>query len=70
MNKKPWLVLNLGDGWSAVLPDNDTKPHAKIVLVSGEEKTATVAEFDCPCKPQVDFKDKIIIHNAFDERKN
>ncbi len=68
MNKK-WLLLDLGDEWKAVFPDNDIKPHAKWVLVVGEEKSATIAEFDCPCKPQVDFKNKLIIHNSFDGRE-
>ena len=70
MNReKSWLVLDIGDGWQAILPDHDINPHAKVVLISGEEKEAQVAEFNCPCKPSVDFGDKLIIHNSFDGRE-
>ena len=64
--EQKWLVLDLGDSWQAVLPDPDTQPHSKIVVTYPDgEKDATLADFDCPCKPQVNFKDRIIVHYSF-----
>ena len=66
-----WAVLDIGDGWQVIIPDVDTKPHAKIILIDLEknEQTATVAGWDCPCRPHVDWTGKMIIHNSFLEQE-
>ena len=71
VNEKHWLRFDLDDDWQAIVPNNDIKPHTKVVLLGpdGEFYEAELAQFDCPCKPSVDFKDKIITHNSFDRRE-
>jgi len=69
MKDKQWLVLR-DDEWLIVLPDNDIQPHSKLVLNYPDgKKEADLAGWDCPCKPQVNFRDKMIVHNAFDGRE-
>jgi hypothetical protein len=61
-----WLLLEEDAGWQTIVPESDKKPHATSVLVFPDgEEIATLADFDCPCKPEVDFKNKLIIHNEF-----
>lgn len=70
-----WAVLEGENGWQFIVPTPDIEAHAKVILIdkerflSDEEQTGDLAEFDCPCKPQVDWKDKLIIHNSFKEMK-
>lgn len=42
--------------WQHVYPVNDKKPH----ITEG---------FDCSCDPEIDWDNKIIIHNAWDMRE-
>jgi hypothetical protein len=65
----PWLLIKMDDEWQAVIPDNDTEPHARVILDLSGEKIAPLADFTCPCNPKIDFSNKIIIHNAFDGRE-
>ncbi len=68
MDKQKWCVLELDDGWQAILPDYDIKPHSKVILIEPNGKQeGELAGFDCPCKPQIDFKHKLVIHNSFEE---
>jgi len=72
MKEKHWVVLDMGEEWQAIVPNNDINPHTKTKIVLNfpdGKKEATLAEFDCPCKPNVNFKDKMIIHNSFDGRE-
>lgn len=70
MKEKHWLVLNIGNNWQAIMPNNDTEPHAKVVLIWPDgRKQAEIASGDCPCKPALDFKDRLVIHNSFDKRE-
>jgi len=67
---KNWLLLELDGGWQMILPDDDIKPHSKLVMTYPDKtKKAFVDDIECPCKPSVDFINKIITHNAFDGRK-
>lgn len=64
-----WLLLE-DDGWQIIMPDSDTQPHSKLVLIYPDGKReADLAGWDCPCKPKVEWKNKMIIHNAFDGRE-
>ena len=60
-----WLLLEGDDGWQIVVPERDSKPHATLILIDGENKEADLAGWECPCKPKVEWKDKIIVHNSF-----
>ena len=66
--KQKWLRLDLDDGWQAVVPDTDIKPHG---IPTGKKeakgKEVELAGMDCPCKPKVDVGEKIIIHNSFED---
>lgn len=64
--KQRWALLDLDDCWQAVVPTPDSKPHSTLILVIGKKQEADLAGWDCPCKPRVEWKDKIIIHNSFD----
>lgn len=71
MKKQRWQVLKLDHGWQAVLPDTDTEPHANFSgdwreLPLGTE--LNLANETCPCKPKIDFLNKIIIHNSFQDK--
>ena len=69
MNKK-WLLLELEDNWKMIFPDEDIKPHAKIIFNFNDKQEALICEdMSCPCNPTIDFKNKLIIHNSFDNRK-
>lgn len=66
--KQKWLVIEADNGWQIVIPDIDTKPHAKITLIfPNGEQSGEVAGWDCPCKPHVDWANKMIVHNSFKE---
>jgi len=66
---KKWLILELEDNWKMIFPDEDVKPHSKIIINFNNIEEAIVSQdMSCPCSPKIDFKDKIIIHNAFDGR--
>lgn len=63
-------MKNSSNDWKVIIPNEDIKPHAKFELIYPDgEKEIPVAEFDCPCKPQIDFLSKLLIHNAFDSRQ-
>lgn len=57
------------NSYDIILPDNDSAPHSNHVFIMGEKKEAIVDGIDCPCKPNVDFIGRMIIHHAFDGRK-
>lgn len=66
--KQRWAVVQLDDGWQAVLPTPDDMPHSTLILVNADgSKEADLAGWECPCKPKVEWKDKIIVHNSFEE---
>jgi hypothetical protein len=68
MNKQRWLRLDCENGWQAVVPDVDMKAHASLVIVSPDgEKEGELARWDCPCRPEVDWRNQIVIHNSFEE---
>lgn len=61
--KQKWLRLDDGD-WQIVVPNIDSKPHGIV----GEDKTkAELAGQECPCNPKINWIDKIIIHNSFED---
>lgn len=65
MSKKSqkWLRLDHENGWQSVVPDFDIKPHG---FPQGKKKAELEAE-NCPCKPKINFKSQIIIHNSFQD---
>jgi len=65
-----WLRVDMDDDWQAVIPNPDDEPHSKLILIDGDEKTGELAGYDCPCKPEVDFKNKVITHNSFRDGKS
>ena len=70
MKEKHWLRLEEDNGWQVVVPNNDVKPHSTLVLIFPDgSRKADLAGWDCPCKPQVYFRDKLISHNSFDGRE-
>ena len=70
MTRRDWLLLELEGEWQMIVPDNDIKPHSKVVMnFPNGEKKAFLDDIDCPCRPNIDWDNKIIIHNAFDERE-
>ena len=51
-----WKAQNSGDdNWTHVMPVGDTKEHTPHTY--------------CHCKPLIDWKDQLVIHNAFDHRE-
>lgn len=67
---KKWLVLELEDNWQMILPDEDIKPHSKVIFDFNGKKEAPVCEdMSCPCNPKIDFINKLVIHNSFDNRE-
>lgn len=62
--KQKWLRIDDDDGWQIVIPDIDILPHS---LTSDEEGKNEVAGLDCPCKPEINFLDKILVHNSFEQ---
>ena len=70
MKEKHWLRLDLENDWQAVVPQNDIDPHSTVILNYPDgKKEGDLAGWECSCKPSVDFKDKLIIHNSFDNRE-
>lgn len=68
--KQKWLRLDGDDGWQIVIPESDTRPHAilteqEISRAKENKEEVDLAGFGCPCKPQVNWLDKIIVHNSF-----
>ena len=61
--KQKWLLLNAGGGWQIVMPDTDIKPHSTDTHPTRKE----LSNVDCPCKPKINFLEKIIIHNSFED---
>ena len=66
--KQMWLRLE-DEGWQIVIPETDSKPHATLILIDSQtkEQHADLADYDCPCKPRIEWTNKIIIHNSFEE---
>lgn len=73
MEEKNWLVLELEEGWKAVMPAVDIRPHSAITVEEAEqlknipETKLEVADLDCPCKPKLDYLNKMIVHNSFSD---
>lgn len=64
-DKQRWLRLDGDDSWQIVIPDSDIKPHS----VDPHPTKKEIAGIDCPCKPKIDFLNKIIVHNSFEDMK-
>jgi len=64
-DKQKWLRLDANDGWQVVIPDFDSKPHSTDTKKTGMD----LAWLSCPCKPEVNILDKIIVHNSFIDQK-
>ena len=62
-DKQKWLRLDDED-WQIVIPDIDIKPHG--ILKVGELKVE-LAGRECPCNPKINWEDKIIVHNSFQD---
>lgn len=62
LKDQKWVNIEDDQGWHIVIPDCDTKPHG---FVGKNKRKAEVAGIDCPCKPQINWQDKTIIHNSF-----
>lgn len=60
--RQKWLRLDMENGWQVVVPEKDIRPHG----FPKDGKETELADFNCPCKPQI-HKDKIIIHNSFED---
>jgi len=43
------------DNWIHVIPKDDIKEHE--------------LSFICPCRPDIEWQDNIVTHNAFDKRE-
>lgn len=65
MKKHKWLLLE-DDGWQIIMPEFDKYPHATVKI---SETEMELAGFDCPCKPKVNWLDRIISHNSFIEKE-
>lgn len=66
--KQRWALMDDENGWQIIIPDIDIKPHATLIVIDPKgNKNGDVAGWDCPCKPMVEWKDKIIVHNSFEE---
>ena len=65
-DKQRWLRLDGDEGWQIVMPDTDILPHS---LTSSKNESNDLAWENCPCKPQINFLDKIIVHNSFEVKK-
>lgn len=63
--KAKWLRLDDDNGWQIVIPEADIKPHG---FPEGKKK-AELEYSNCPCKPKVDWNNRIIIHNSFEEQE-
>ncbi len=61
-----WLVLD-DDDCIHVVPDFDIKPHGYPKI----KKKTRLADLDCPCKPEIYFKQEktIIIHKSFQQQE-
>lgn len=60
-NKQRWLKIDGNDGWIIVVPDFDDKPHSLDTINNKNE----LAMENCPCKPDINFIDKILVHKSF-----
>ena len=61
-----WLRLDDeidGEKWQVVIPESDIKPHSAELVGNKRE----LADSNCPCKPQINWFDNIIIHNSFED---
>lgn len=65
MEKQKWLRLDGDNGWQIIVPDTDIKPHG---FPKGKNKVELAGKF-CPCEPKIYEKDKIIIHNSFQDKE-
>ena len=59
-----WLVLE-DDGWQVVIPETDILPHG---YPDGKLKTELAGQ-NCPCKPKINWQDKMIVHNSFKDKQ-
>lgn len=60
--KQKWLLLKEDNGWQIVMPDPDIKPHG-----FPKNGKAELAGLECPCKPKINYLDKMIVHNSFEQ---
>ena len=63
-DKQKWVVLESG-GWRIVMPDIDILPHS----VDEKPHHKKLAGMDCPCKPKINYLDKMIVHNSFEQKE-
>lgn len=66
--KQKWLRLE-EQGWQIVIPNFDIEPHGfPDRSIKGKQKVE-LAFLNCPCKPDIDFLNKVIAHHSFIEIK-
>lgn len=63
--KLKWLRIDGENGWQIIVPESDIKPHG---FPQGKNKTE-LAWLDCPCSPKINYLNKIIVHNSFEEKQ-
>ncbi len=52
MKDTKWIRADAKEGWQIVYPRTDLQMHQLNNEI-------------CPCKPKINFGDKIIVHNSF-----
>lgn len=62
MNEGNWIILE-DQGWKIVMPEQDTLPHS----TDTKGKKRELAWSKCPCKPRVSWKDRMVVHNSFED---
>ncbi len=65
--KQEWLVLELDEGWTMVVPEIDIERHHFMTI--SEEGEKDVRGLDCPCGVKIEVGRKMIVHNSFRDKK-
>ena len=62
--KQRWLIFE-DNGWQIIIPDFDIKPHG---FPNGTDDVE-VENLNCPCGLRIDWLNRAIIHNSFEEKE-